>query len=141
MRSALLFLIGATILLTALPLCAQEKPRVFVAVNATRHSQGYKEPIYRDSTATVEDRIVEVSRDFSDSCKEVTVSSNRKKADYVARFSWMPSGTQVAVYRADGDLVGGTKKLSVANAVKGACEIMKKDQPPTGSTDPSDPGK
>lgn len=146
MRSALLFLIGATTFLNALPLGAQGKPRVFIAVNATRRSQGYKDPIYRDSTATVEDRNVEVSRDFSDSCKEVTVSSNRKKADYVARFSWMPARTQVAVYRADGDLVGGTEKLTLANAVKGACEIIKKDQPQNArnsqeQTDPSDSAK
>jgi hypothetical protein len=145
-RSALLFLIGATALLTALPLSAQEKPRVFIGVNATRRSEGYKDPAYRSSTATVEDRNVEIARDFSDSCKEVTVSSNRKKADYVARFSWIPSGTQVAVYRADGDLVGGTKKLSVAGAVKGACEIIKKDQPQNapnneGQAIPSDSAK
>jgi hypothetical protein len=132
-RSALLFLIGATTLLTALltafPLGAQEKPRVFIGVNGTRRSEGYKDPVYRDSTATVEDRTVELSRDFADSCKEVTVNANRKKADYVARFNWMPGRTRVAVYRADGDLVGGTEKLTVAGAVKGACEIMKKDQP------------
>ena len=114
MRIALLFLIGATTLPSALPLSAQEKPRVFIAVNATRRSQGYKDPVYRDSATTVEDRTVEISRDFSDSCKEVTVNANRKKADYIARFNWMPARTRVAVYRADGDLVGGTEKLTVA---------------------------
>lgn len=145
-RSALLFLIGATTLLTALPSSAQEKPRVFIAVNGTRRSEGYKDPVYRESTATVEDRTVEVSRDFADSCKEVTVNANRKKADYIARFNWMPARTRVAVYRADGDLVGGTEKLTVAGAVKGACEIMKKDQPQTaaateGKPAPSDSAK
>lgn len=144
-RIALLSLI-ATTLLTAVPLLAQEKPRVFIAVNATRRGQGYKDPVYRDSTATIEDRTVEISRDFADSCKEVTVNANRKKADYVARFNWMPARTRVAVYRADGDLVGGTEKLTVAGAVKGACEIMKKDQPQTspsneGKPDASDSGK
>ena len=133
MRIALLFLIGATTLPTALPLSAQEKPRVFIAVNGTRRSQGYKDPVHRDSTASVEDRTVEISRDFSDSCKEVTVNANRKKADYIARFNWMPARTRVAVYRADGDLVGGTEKLTLASAVKGACEIMKKDQPQTAA--------
>lgn len=132
-RIALLFLI-ATTLLTALPLSAQEKPRVFIAVNPTRRSEGYKDPVYRDSTATVEDRTVEVSRDFADSCKEVTVNANRKKADYVARFNWMPARTRVAVYRADGDLVGGTEKLTLASAVKGTCEIIKKDQPQSAAT-------
>jgi len=136
-RIALLFLIGATALatalLTALPLGAQEKPRVFIAVNATRRSQGYKDPVYRDSATSVEDRTVEISRDFSDSCKEVTVNANRKKADYIARFNWIPARTRVAVYRADGDLVGGTEKLTVAGAVKGACEIVKKDQPQTAA--------
>jgi hypothetical protein len=140
-RIALLFLIGATTLPTALPLSAQGKPRVFIAVNATRRSQGYKDPVYRDSATSVEDRTVEISRDFSDSCKEVTVNANRKKADYIARFNWMPARTRVAVYRADGDLVGGTEKLTVANAVKGACEIMKKDQPRTANAAPSDPAK
>ena len=141
MRSALLFLIGATTLLTAWPLSGQEKPRVFIAVNATRRSEGYKDPVYRDSSTTVEDRTVEVSRDFADSCKEVTVNANRKKADYIARFNWRPPRTRVAVYRADGDLVGGTEKLTVAGAVKGACEIVKKDQPRTANSAPSDPAK
>ena len=140
-RIALLFLIGATTLPTALPLNAQEKPRVFIAVNATRRSQGYKDPVYRDSATSVEDRTVEISRDFSDFCKEVTVNANRKKADYIARFNWIPARTSVAVYRADGDLVGGTEKLTVAGAVKGACEIVKKDQPRTGNAAPSDPAK
>lgn len=144
-RIALLFLIGATTLpaalLTAVPLGAQEKPRVFIAVNATRRSQGYKDPVYRDSATSVEDRTVEISRDFSDSCKEVTVNASRKKADYIARFNWMPARTRVAVYRADGDLVGGTEKLTVASAVKGACEIIKKDQPRTANAAPSDPAK
>ena len=93
MRIALLFVIGSTAFMAALPLRAQEKPRVFIAVNGTRRSQGYKDPVYRDSTATVEDRTVEVSRDFADSCKEVTVNANRKKADYIARFNWMPART------------------------------------------------
>ena len=146
MRIALLLLIGATTLLTSVPLSAQEKPRVFIAVNPTRRGQGYKDQVYRDSTATIEDRTVEISRDFADSCKEVTVNANRKKADYVARFNWMPARTRVAVYRADGDLVGGTEKLTVAGAVKGACEIMKKDQPQTaadteGKPDTSDSAK
>ena len=82
---------------------------------------------------------MEISRDFADSCKEVTVNANRKKADYVARFNWMPARTRVAVYRADGDLVGGTEKLTVAGAVKGACEIMKKDQPQTAPSNEGEP--
>ena len=146
MRIALLSLI-ATTLLTAVPLLAQEKPRVFIAVNATRRGQGYKDPVYRDSTATIEDRTVEISRDFADSCKEVTVNANRKKADLCRAVQLdCPARTRVAVYRADGDLVGGTEKLTVAGAVKGACEIMKKDQPQTspsneGKPDASDSGK
>ena len=129
MRIAFALVIGLTALQAAPPLRAQNKLRVFVTVNATRRSQGYKGPVYKGTTSSIEDRTVEISRDFANFCKEVTVSSERKKADYVARFSWVPERTEVAVYKADGDLVGGTEKRTVANAVKGACEIMKKDQP------------
>ena len=146
MRVALLFLIGITALPPALSLSAQEKPRVFIAVNPVRRSQAYKNPVYRESTTSIDDRTVEISRDFSELCKEVTVNANRKKADYVARFSGTLGRNRVAIYRADGDLVGGAEKNTVAGAVKGACEIMKKEQAQSaahteGRSAPSDSAK
>lgn len=127
MRIALVLVIG----ILALPLAAQEKPRVFIAGNATRRSQKYNDPTYSGSASTIEDRTVEISDDFSQSCKEVTVNANRKKADYIVRFNWLPARSRVAVYRADGDLVGGAEKVTVASAVKAACDLIKKDQPHT----------
>jgi hypothetical protein len=126
-RIARLFLAGITALPAAFPLKAQEKPRVFIAVNPVRRSQAYKDPVYRESTTSIDDRSVEISRDFSESCKEVTVNANRKKADYIARFSGTLGRNRVAIYRPDGDLVGGAEKGTLAGAVKAACEIMKKD--------------
>lgn len=124
MRFALGLLIG----IVALPLAAQEKPRVFVTVNPTRRSQKYNDPTYSGSSSSIEDRTVEISDDFSQSCKGVTVNGNRKKADYIARFSWLPARSRVAVYRANGDLIGGAEKVTVASTVKAACDLIEKDQ-------------
>jgi len=134
-RFTLLLLTGIGVLLGVFPLRGQDKPRVFIAMNATRRSQGYKDPIYRDSTSSIEDRTVEISQDFSESCKEVTVNANRKKADYIVRFSWLPARSRIAVYRADGDLVGGSEKMTVAGAVKAACDYIKKDEQKTALPD------
>ena len=124
MRTALVFMIG----MIALPLVAQEKPRVFIAPNTTRRTEGYKNRYYNERVTTVEDRSVEIAKDLSQSCKEVTVSIERSKADYVLRLSRTTSRPQVTVSRRNGDLVGAAAKTTVGSAVKAACEIIKKDQ-------------
>lgn len=126
-RFALPLLIGTMALPLIAPLRAQDKPRVFVAPAAMRRTEGYRSPYYSERTTTVEDRTVEVSRKFSESCKEVTISADRKKADYVVRPNWQIS--RIAVYKQNGDLVGVAQKSKKSSAVKAACELINKDQP------------
>jgi hypothetical protein len=130
-RIALLVLMGAVVL----PLAAQEKPRVFITPSAVRRTEGYKSPTYSERNATVEDRTIEMSRDFAESCKEVTVSTERRKVDYIVRLNWKLGRSQVAVYHTNGDLVGVEQKGSIGGAVKKACELIKKDQLQARRTD------
>jgi hypothetical protein len=123
-RTALVFMIG----MIAFSLAAQDKPRVFVAPNTTRRTEEYKNRYYDKRVTTVEDRTVEIARDLSQSCKEVTVSTERRNADYVLRLSRLTSRPQIAVSRRNGDLVGTAAKPTVGGAVKAACEIITKDQ-------------
>jgi len=132
-RIAIVVLIGAAVLPLILPLLAQEKPRVFITPNATRRTQGYRNPSYEQRSTTVEDRTVEMSRDFSDSCKEVTVSAERRKADYIVRLNRQIGRNQIAVYHANGDLVGVANKASINGSVKAACELIKRDLPQTAA--------
>ncbi len=125
MRIALLFLIG----LSALPLVAQEKPRVWIAPNAAWRTHG-------NSGAEIENRAVELSGDFARSCKEVVVNADLDKANYVVEINRRSKyvgitieRTDIGVYRWNADLVGGASKSSIGAAVKAACEIMKKDWP------------
>jgi hypothetical protein len=133
MRIAIVLLICAAMLPLMLPLAAQEKPRVFITPNATRRTQGYKSPSYEERTTTIEERTVEISRDFSESCKEVTVSAERRKADYIVRLNRKIGRSQIAVYRTNGDLVGVADNSSIKGSVKGACELIKRDLPQTAA--------
>jgi hypothetical protein len=135
-RIALLFLIA----IVALPLAAQEKPRVFITPAAVRRTEGYKSPSYSERSTSVEDRTIEMSRDFTDSCKEVTVTAERRRAGYIVRLNRKTARDQIAVYRTNGDLVGVAEKSSMGGAVKSACELIKKDQAAVkieGKADPS----
>lgn len=77
----------------------------------------------------MEDRTIEMSRDFSESCKEVTVTAERSRAEYIARLNRTAGKNQIAMYRTNGDLVGVAEKASMSGAVKAACELIRKDQP------------
>jgi hypothetical protein len=124
-RIVLLFLIAVS----ALPLAAQEKPRVWIAPNAAWRTRG-------NSGAEIENRALEVSSDFARSCKEVVVNADFDKANYVVEINRRTKyagitieRTDIGVYRWNADLVGGASKSSIGAAVKAACEIMKKDWP------------
>jgi len=124
-RLVLFFLIG----ISALPLAAQEKPRVWIAPSAAWRTHG-------NSEGEIENRAVELSGDFARSCKEVVVNADLDKANYVVEINRRTKyvgitieRTDVAVYRWNADLVGGVSKSSIGAAVKAACEIMKKDWP------------
>jgi hypothetical protein len=129
-RIVLLFLVA----LITLPLSAQEKPRVFITPNAARRTQGYKNPTYSERSTTLEDRTIEMSRDFAESCKEVTVTAERRRADYIVRLNRKSGRDQIAIYRTNGDLLGVAEKSSMSGAIKGACELIKKDQPQSTAT-------
>jgi hypothetical protein len=134
MRIVIVLLIGTAVLPVVLPLTAQEKPRVFITPNATRRTQGNKSPSYEERITTIDDRTVEISRDFSESWKEVTVSAERRKTDYIVRLNRKIGRNQIAVYRTNGDLVGVADKSSIKGSVKATCELIKRDLPHTAAT-------
>jgi hypothetical protein len=67
----------------------------------------------------------------------VTVSTERRNADYVVRLNMRAGRSQIAVYHTNGDLLGVGQKSTLGGAVKTACELIKKDQ----TTSTVKPGK
>jgi hypothetical protein len=71
-RITLLFLIA----IIALPLAAQERPRVWIAPNAAWRTHGIGQ-----AGGEIENRTVELSSDFGRTCKDVVVNADLDKAN------------------------------------------------------------
>jgi hypothetical protein len=130
MRVVLSFLFGIAI---AVPLGAQEKPRVVIAASAAWREND------EGSKAEPEIRSVEIAGDFNRSCGNVIVTADSKAANYIVEFSRHKKvvpmtriavdRTDVNLFRPSADLVGASSKSSVNAAVKAACDLIKKDWP------------
>jgi hypothetical protein len=129
MRIAWIFLAG----FIALPLGAQEKPRVSIAASAAWREND------EGSKAEPEIRNVEIAGDFNRTCGSVTVTADFRAANYIAEFSRHTKvvpmtrlsidRTDVNLFRPNADLVGAASKSSIHAAVKAACDLIKKDWP------------
>ena len=132
MRSAIIWTgILLVTAMAAMPARGQEKPRIFVAPNEVWRS--HEDASGRAGVET-ENRTIEVSRNFAKSCKAVAVNVDLENADYIVELNRRTKyagitivRTDIAVYRRNGDLVGGASKSSVGSAVKAACDVIKRD--------------
>lgn len=76
----------------------------------------------------------EIIKTFNERCPEVTVTNNKDKANYAVILdheggkSALARRNKMAVFNRDGDAVFSDSTRSLGNAVKDACEAIKKDQ-------------
>lgn len=75
---------------------------------------------------------VEVIKTFGQSCRAVTVTMDRAKADYIVLFdreggkSFVRKRDKIAVFKKDGDVLYSNSARSVGSAVDDACKAIEK---------------
>lgn len=78
----------------------------------------------------------ELVKTFNQSCPAVTVTADKRAADYVVIWDhtdwqhtkWGGSQNQFTVYRGNGDLIGSGAAHKMPNAAKDICGIIAKDR-------------
>lgn len=106
-------------LLAPLLLSAQDKPRVFVSTGEPRQ--------ITDSSGGSKTGVVEIQAIFKQRCPEVTVTTEKAKADFsVAIDAGSKQADRIAVFDKSGDLIFTGSTRFLRNAVKDACEAIKK---------------
>jgi hypothetical protein len=112
---------------------AEDKPRVFITESGAFQLTGESEAQGNLAlTGGTSPNAVEVMKQFTRRCPEVTVTANRDKADYVVRLdhegasptTLFVHGNKVAVFDREGDLIHGNATRLLSNAVKGACSAI-----------------
>jgi hypothetical protein len=105
-------------------LSAQDKPRVYVSAGeswAINDSGGGSRP-----------QTVELMKNFRERCPEVTVTSDKSKADFAVVFDRQGGNSlvnrlnKIAVFDKSGDLIFTASTRALTNAVKDTCEAIKK---------------
>ena len=128
-------------LVMAAVLAAAEKPRVFITESAAPKLSGngsvgqLKGSLAFTGGTSPEN--VEVMKTFSRRCRDVIVTANRDKADYVVRLDHEPinpttpfvHGNKVAVFDKKEDLIYSDSTRLLSTAVSGACSAIT--NPPT----------
>lgn len=75
----------------------------------------------------------EIVKTFGERCPEVTVTINREKADYIVLLDheggkgYARRDNKVAVFNREGDALYSGSTRTLGNAVKDACEAIRKD--------------
>ena len=126
------------IAVAALSALAQDRPRVFITESASTQLAG--DATVGESkgslllTGGTSPQNVEVLKQFTRHCPQVTITSNREKADYVVRFDHAGASpvtpffkdNKVAVFNRNEDLVYSGSTRFLANAVKDTCNALLK---------------
>lgn len=101
---------------------AQERPRVFITDSASWQMVG-RSGGARPQTA-------EIYKTFGESCKGVTVTNVRDRADFVVTLDheggkgYLRKDNKVAVFNKDGDMVHAGSTRSLGNSVRDACHAI-----------------
>ncbi len=75
---------------------------------------------------------VEIMKTFAERCPEVTITSDKAKAEYIVLFDheggkgYAMKDNKIAVFKTDGDLLFSHSTRSLGNAVKDACTAILK---------------
>ncbi|HEY3456123.1 MAG TPA: hypothetical protein VGK64_16210 [Bryobacteraceae bacterium] len=127
---------AVTALVMAAVLAAAEKPRVFITESAASKLSGNGSVGQLKGslafTGGTSPQNVEVMKTFSRKCRDVIVTANRDKADYIVRLDHEPinpttpfvHGNKVAVFDKDEDLIYSDSSRLLGSAVKGACSAI-----------------
>lgn len=126
---------AVTALAVATILAAAEKPRVFITESPTPQISGDGVGQLKGSLAFeggTSPQNVEVMKMFSRRCRDVTVTANRDKADYIVRLdheaisptTLFVHGNKVAVFDKNEDLIYSDSSRLLSTAVRGACSAI-----------------
>jgi hypothetical protein len=125
-----------TALATSTILIAAVKPRVFITESpAPQISGGGSVGQVKDSlsfTGGTSPQNVEVIKTFSRRCRDVIVTANRDKADYIVRLdheaisptTLFVHGNKAAVFDKNGDLVYSNSSRLLGTAVRETCSAI-----------------
>ena len=127
---------AVTALAVAAILAAAEKPRVFITESAASKLSGNGSVGQLKGslafTGGTSPQNVEVMKMFSRKCRDVIVTANRDKADYIVRVDHEPinpttpfvHGNKVAVFDKNEDLIYSDSIRLLSTAVRGACSAI-----------------
>lgn len=120
-----------------------EKPRVFISgkgsvdVNSDGASSGNRWFRARSSRSTIDshDEAIEMAKDFSKECPDVTVTVNQAVADYTVSLNreskknrgLLRSNNQVMIVNRMGDMLHAGATHAVSSATKDACSAIMAD--------------
>jgi hypothetical protein len=125
------------VMVTAAMCAAADAPRVFIKDTQSwdmRGASGGSSAGFGSSVrGGARPQTAEVIKTFGERCPEVVVNNKEDRADYVVALDYeggksvIVKDTKIAVFNRDGDSILSHSTRSVGNAVKDACEAIRKD--------------
>ncbi len=114
-------LIVLAILSCAIATYGQESPNVYLESKSVGNN-----------LAAFRDQSQEMAKDFAKACRGVTVTTNRRDADYLVSLNHIEAGlfwrdNQMAVADTFGTVLSAKEGNSINNGVKGACALILAD--------------
>jgi hypothetical protein len=135
----------AFVVIVAAMCAAADAPRVFIKDTQSwdmRADSGGAGGIFGGKArGGARPQTAEVIKTFGQRCPEVVVNNKEEKADYVVTLDYeggksiVAKDTKIAVFNRDGDSIMSHSTRSVGNAVKDACDAIKKDWSGGSSSD------
>jgi|GEM_PF-3223423 len=135
-----------TVTAFSLLLLADAKPRVYVEGRGTTnastqsgagatHHYGWITGARSDTTIDAHDETMEIVKNLSADCPQVTVTLNPDAADYIVKLNreskakkgLMSKTSQVLVANKEGDVLTSDATITVRGAAKGACAVIVSD--------------
>ncbi len=112
---------------------AQEKVRVMISNSEAWEAGGGFKPVGGSSGGS-RPQSVELMKTFAGKCKQIQITSNPERADYVVLFdrqggkSKLSKDSKIAVFEKGGDMVVAKSVRTVGGAVEDACEAILKHE-------------
>jgi hypothetical protein len=129
------------LLLLSLSASAAEKPRVFITDSDSWQIAGGFGAGANSAGGVIKGgarpQTVEIMKTFAKRCPQVTVTAKQERADYVVLLDHeggkgaVRKDNKVAVFDKEGDLIYSGSTRMLGNAVKDACNAIKKGLPTT----------
>lgn len=125
------------LLLLSLLASATDKPRVFITDSNSWQIAGGFGAGANAAAGVVKGgarpQTVEIMKTFAKRCPQVTVTAKQERADYVVLLDheggkgFARKDNKVAVFNKEGDLIYSGSTRTLGNAVKNACNAIKKE--------------